>query len=153
MNSELNISLKCIEKGEAYVNKRPFAYCHSYIKGNVFLFWEETMVLLGKTTLQCHLIRVIQENHWAGQSLLSWFCFLLSPLKVLNSTISWSAQPGLHPAFTSPPSSSSFVSIRSIRVISLLSSSVTSVRKLTPMSSINFLACLCCVVLFFERVC
>lgn len=35
MNSELNISLKCIEKEEAYVNKRSFAY---YIKGNFFSF-------------------------------------------------------------------------------------------------------------------
>lgn len=70
--------------------------------------------------------------------------FIFFPtLRILNSPTSWSLQPRLPPAFTSPTSSSLYASMRSIRVPLYVDSSVTWVGKLWPVQSRNLLDWYC----------
>ena len=58
---------------------------------------------------------------------------LLPPRRILNSTISWSLQLSLPPAFTSSTSPSLFVSTRSSRAHFLVGSSTTCITMLSLM--------------------
>ena len=68
---------------------------------------------------------------------------LLSPLMMLNGTVSWSLQPRRLLTFTSPISPSLSVSLRPSKAPLLVHSSITWVRKLSSMHSWIAYALLC----------
>lgn len=74
---------------------------------------------------------------------------LLPPVRILNSTMSWSLAPRL--PLTFPPTTSSFFFMRSSRVSLLIGSSVTQVRKLSMLSR-NSLDCLCPAALSLQQM-
>lgn len=96
----------------------------------------------------------LPSNAWRTKLALlkSRVTALFLPLRILNSTTSWSVHPRLPWAFTTTTSPSLFLSTRHSSTALLIGSSTTCIRELPSTLCRNFLDCACLAVLLFQQI-